>query len=589
MARLSWSNRRPLSGGNLGHRIVAAWVLASLAIAAPAALAEPKGKSRGGKGPPAAEQPADGLASVRPYLQRNVLLVDSPVLTGYLDDIAARLLATVPDSPPAPRMLVESTDSFKVFTDAQGNIVVGTAVLREVASEDELAAALSHELAHVLSRDVDSRKSLATIPLGLETNSLLAEAMGEYRRLKEGTPRAGATSWEKDSLRMAQNVGMVWTDLLSPAWTRNQEREADRVGLDMHRNAGYDPAAFTTLFSRLDAARVTRSQKLESIRQAGLEKLNAMKPAANPKQKGVDGDALVDSLKAAAGTSLMNVAFELFGSLNSDYDTPQERADLLLAYLAEAPPRRRDKTPRSPRFESTLRQGEGGRLLAADAAALGLMAALDARNLNRARGLAAVFEPPTGQPPLSSHLNLALGAWYEASRRQDLAQARADEWVRSEMAPGIAYVWSAGVQNRARRTDAALATLELGAARLADRPTFLPELVRTARAGGQAETAENYALECSRTNQKDLGRALSLLAKLASGDKTAQKNVEATPLYQACTQALGYDVVKRREQEQARLKAQKERERQERLKNNDPFGLNKKLAEKLQRLNPSGN
>jgi hypothetical protein len=586
MATFKWSKGRASASGGPGL-----WILASLLILSPAVQADAKGKPRGSKGDsPGLEQPADGLASVRPYLQRNVLLVESPVLTGYLDEIAARLLATVPDAPPAPRMLVESSDSFKVFTDAQGNIVVSTAVLREVASEDELAAAISHELAHVRSRDVDSRRNLATIPLGLETNTLLAEAMGEYKRLKEGRPRAGATAWEKDSLRMAQNVGMVWTDLLSPAWTRNQEREADRAGLDMHRDAGYDPAAFTTLFSRLDAARITRSQKLESIRQAGLEKLNAVKPAANRNQqgnqKGVDGDALVDSLKAAAGTSLVNTAFELFGSLNSDYDTPQERADLLLAYLAEKPPRRRDKTPRSPRFEATLRQGEGGRLLEADAAALGLMAALEAGDLNRARSLAAVFEPPPGQPLLSSHLNLALGAWYEASRRQDLAQSRADEWVRSEMAPGIAYVWSAGVQNRARRTDAALATLELGAARLGDRPAFLPELVRTARTGGQRETAENYALECSRTTQKDLGRALNLLAKLASGDKAAQQNVEATPLYQACTQALGYDVVKRREQEQARLQAQQERERQQQLKDNDPFGFNKKLSEKMKNLNP---
>lgn len=474
----------------------------------------------------AAGAAVDREGAVRGYLARDMVLVgDAPEATAYLDSIVTRLLATQPGAPPAPRILIRSTDQFSVFTDARGNIVVGTEVLRRAESEDELAAVLAHELSHVIDADAQQKDVMQDIPFNVESAGVIAASLGS----KSQAPVAGDLGgFPRDALGRTQAIGAVWADLVAPSWNREQERNADLAGADMAKAAGYDTAAFSTLFSRLQAANAVRSERVEGVRQAALARIKAMQPAS-----GGAADQLVTGLKGGAQSYAVETAFASLASFGTDYDTPEQRTAAVAAHLQENAGARRDKTARSPRFRQVLREGPAARMLAADRSGLDLLAALGSGDRAGADRAAEALLPVAGANP-ATHLDLPLGSWYDATGKRDLAEQRAADWTATELATRSGYLWRASYQAERREHDAALATLELGATRLADRSLFLPYMVTVTRQKGDMQGAEQLTLDCARADAK---------VSLGTVTKLVQSDAGSSGLYAECTAALGYDPI----------------------------------------------
>jgi predicted Zn-dependent protease len=124
-------------------------------------------------------------------------LLEDPALLAYLDGVVAALLPDgLPAEMPLPRAAVlRSTDRYAgAFAD--GRIVISTSFLAALADEAQLAAALGHELAHLLARDPRS-------------------ALQARRQSASTTARM--------------------------AWSRAREEAADRLGVRLMERAGYDP------------------------------------------------------------------------------------------------------------------------------------------------------------------------------------------------------------------------------------------------------------------------------------------------------------------------------------------------------------
>lgn len=484
-----------------------------------------------------AKAPADPQAAVRGYLGRDMVLVENAAITEYLGSIATRLLATQPGAPPAPRLLLRSTDEFSVFTDTRGNIVVGTELLRQAESEDELAAALSHELAHVLRADAQQKDVMQDIPFTVEAAGVISASLDARKSGERVAPGQLSAS---DSLNKTQAVGTVWADLVAPSWNRQQENDADIAGADMLKAAGYDAAAFSTLFTKIQVANAKRSERVEAVRQSALAKVQAVQPAS-----GGTADQLLGSLKSGAQSYAVETAFASLASYGTDYDTPQQRADAVAAHLKQdGPAARRDKTARSPRFREVLREGPAGRMLDADRAGLAVMAALAGGNRAGATQSSQALLKATGAgEPASAHLNLALGSWYEAAGKRDLAEQRAAAWTATELATRNGYLWRAAYQQQRAEYDAALATLELGAGRLGERSLFLPKMVGLTKQKGDMPGAEQLTLDCAKAD-----------AKLSVGTvtKLVQNDLGASGLYAECTAALGYDPIAKAAKEQGK-------------------------------------
>lgn len=110
---------------------------------------------------------------------------------------------------------------------------------RLVENDDELAAVVAHEIAHITCRHV-TRSLTRSMPLEL---AMLAAAIYAEVREAESIKRVlGGT--------MLIHGGLVLTH-----YARQDEREADRIGLEYMARAGYNPAAAVRLWQRVAETR----------------------------------------------------------------------------------------------------------------------------------------------------------------------------------------------------------------------------------------------------------------------------------------------------------------------------------------------
>ncbi|HKQ53455.1 MAG TPA: M48 family metallopeptidase [Pyrinomonadaceae bacterium] len=122
------------------------------------------------------------------------------------------------------------------FSGPGGHIYITTALMN-LASDDELASVLSHEVSHVVARH-----SLKTIQQSQNLKGL-ADLFGSVAGL------AGTT---------AQEVGTATATIVAggllAVHNREEEREADFLGVHAMAKAGYNPQAMVTLFEKIQSA-----------------------------------------------------------------------------------------------------------------------------------------------------------------------------------------------------------------------------------------------------------------------------------------------------------------------------------------------
>ncbi len=166
----------------------------------------------------------------------NEVLQDAEV-TDYLQSLGNRLAAASPDKQQKFTFFVVQDNSINAFAMPGGVIGVHTGLMLANNSESELASVLGHEIGHVTQRHLarmlaqqktDTFKNIAGIALAL----LISRANPELATGALTTASAASVQRQLD-------------------YTREHEREADRVGLRILDNAGFDaramPAFFTTL------------------------------------------------------------------------------------------------------------------------------------------------------------------------------------------------------------------------------------------------------------------------------------------------------------------------------------------------------
>lgn len=154
------------------------------------------------------------------------------------------------DDRPTPlagwHFVVLEDSTINAFAAPGGYIFVTMGAVEQAASEDELAAILAHEVAHV-------RRGHA---LGSIKKSRFAGVMKE-------TLDSTVTLDQKalgDLTNVFNGAMDDMTDsLLVKGYSRDTEFEADAVGLEIMIAAGYDPAAFVSYLKKLDAHQATGS------------------------------------------------------------------------------------------------------------------------------------------------------------------------------------------------------------------------------------------------------------------------------------------------------------------------------------------
>jgi beta-barrel assembly-enhancing protease len=133
------------------------------------------------------------------------------------------------------------------FSIPGGHVYVTTALLK-VANDDELASVLAHEVGHVVARH--SLKSLKQ-KQGYED---IASAIGSVTGIAGDTARDLGTA-------LGRMVGEGFLTI----HTRDEEREADYLGVHTMTRAGFNPEAMISLFRKLQRLRHQDSDLLGSF------------------------------------------------------------------------------------------------------------------------------------------------------------------------------------------------------------------------------------------------------------------------------------------------------------------------------------
>jgi len=119
-----------------------------------------------------------------------------------------------------------------------GKIVFYTGIIKTLnLSDDEIAVVMGHEMAHALREHARERMGKSTATQGLaRLGGLLA------------------SSWLGIDPNLADAVAQGGANLLTLKFGREDESEADLVGMELAARAGFDPRAGVTLWQKMAAA-----------------------------------------------------------------------------------------------------------------------------------------------------------------------------------------------------------------------------------------------------------------------------------------------------------------------------------------------
>ena len=203
--------------------------------------------------------------------KKNTLNAD-PAMVTRVRGISNKLIAQVgvfrPDAAKwAWEVNVEKNDQLNAYCMPGGKIMVLSGLVEKInATDDELAAVIGHEIAHALREHGRERMSQAYVQqFGLQ--ALAAFATGAAG--SAAVQAAGAGS----QLFFAMPNG------------REQEREADKMGLELAARAGYNPDAAVTLWQKMGAQSKNAPPEFFSTHPANenrIADLKALAPKVRP-------------------------------------------------------------------------------------------------------------------------------------------------------------------------------------------------------------------------------------------------------------------------------------------------------------------
>jgi predicted Zn-dependent protease len=179
--------------------------------------------------------------------------VDDPEIQDYITSIGNRLLGALDVPRNDIDFFVVQDDTINAFAMVGGHIGVHSGLILLTQTESELAAVIGHEIGHVV------QKHQARMAAGMGRSQLTSLAALAVAILAS---RSGAAnSGQMTEAALATSSALMMQNMLD--YTREHEREADRVGVTLLERAGFDPRGAVTVFERM-----LRANRLNELKGA---------------------------------------------------------------------------------------------------------------------------------------------------------------------------------------------------------------------------------------------------------------------------------------------------------------------------------
>ena len=167
------------------------------------------------------------------------MVVDDAMLDDYINDLGYRLVAASDKPKDHFSFFIVKEDVINAFAAPGGYIAVNSGLINITNSESELAGVIAHEIGHItqnhLQRAFESSKKDAPL-MALVLLGAIAAGAGAH-----AGDAAGAVLMGGQGLMLQRQIN----------FTRKDEVEADRAGIQTLANAGYDPNAMASFFERM--------------------------------------------------------------------------------------------------------------------------------------------------------------------------------------------------------------------------------------------------------------------------------------------------------------------------------------------------
>jgi hypothetical protein len=166
-------------------------------------------------------------------VDKTAKFIDDPVVTEYVNRVAQNLVRNSDARVPFTVKVIDS-DVVNAFALPGGFFYVNSGLILHADEESELAGVLAHEIAHVCARHGTKEMTKGEL---VNLASIPAMIFIPY-------------SWAGYAIYQGMNFAIPLTFL---KFSRNDEREADYLGLQYMYKAGYDPNSFVSFFEKVQA------------------------------------------------------------------------------------------------------------------------------------------------------------------------------------------------------------------------------------------------------------------------------------------------------------------------------------------------
>ena len=185
------------------------------------------------------QEAQDYGASMLRQMRALNMVVDDPLLDDYINDLGHRLAASSDKPKDHFAFFIVRDPEINAFAAPGGYIAVNSGLITIARNESELAGVIAHEIGHItqnhLQRAFEASKKDAPLMALVLLGAVVAGA--------------GSHSGDAPMAVLAGGQGLLAQKSIN--FTRKDEIEADRAGIQTLARAGFDPNAMADFFQRM--------------------------------------------------------------------------------------------------------------------------------------------------------------------------------------------------------------------------------------------------------------------------------------------------------------------------------------------------
>ena len=185
------------------------------------------------------QEAQDYGASMLRQMRALNMVVDDPLLDDYISDLGYRLASNSAKPKDHFAFFIVKDQQINAFAAPGGYIAVNSGLMVITRDESELAGVIAHEIGHITQNHLQRAFEASKKDAPLMALVLL------------GAVLAGASNNSGDAPMAVLAGGQGLIAQRSINFTRKDEIEADRVGIQTLANAGFDPNAMATFFQHM--------------------------------------------------------------------------------------------------------------------------------------------------------------------------------------------------------------------------------------------------------------------------------------------------------------------------------------------------